>query len=434
MFVKLAMGVFLILPIAWIVLFIIIWIFLSKKSNGCFAPVFAFLMASCLSLILLLAIKPVSSYWLKRSASLMKPKVWYDKITSPSKTYEQHTAEFEVVVASSINNKLPTATSKTVEFSDDVKLYLQIKKSGKTYCDHEAGIAKGIYLPTKLLGKLDVTWTKLEPQYQYYSSIAGFNQVFGTKGAYRSKIKTWFDKAELNKIHFYESSVRKSKNNTVAHIDQKSVTNNSVKLAGKYIGTMRYAVKVKHNGKVGLSPGKKELDSGNFNTMANAHRISVKGNTGNTYLDEGFAHCNLPYFWGSDRFSWGWYGSDCAKYVSVVYKESGRDIGYVGTINLYNRKSKAEVSTLSPEGFLLQNGNQLRFGKDVNTGDILVRRTIGAGHAGLLGEDLNKNGFLDIDDGVLHTSWSAPKYEKIGGTVFGRSASLKKASVKILSE
>lgn len=434
MFVTINMGAFFLIPAIWVLTFSVSWFFMRKKASGCFAPIAAFTISSTATLIIIVSVQPVSSYWLKRATSLMKPKVWLHQLTKSKNNYKKHTANFEITIASSVNNSIPTTDNKTVAFDDEVELYLQINKNGKTYCDYEPGIAKGVYLPIKLLGKIDVEWFKLEPQYQYYSSTAGFNQVFGTKGEYRNKLKAWFDKAKLNKIFFYESKMGKHTNKTSATLNQKSVTNNSVKLNGRHVGTMRYALVVKLDNKLGLSPGRKELDSGDFKSMALVHRISVKGNTGNTYLDEGFAHCNLPYFWGSDRFSWGWYGSDCAKYVSVVYKESGNNIGYVGTINLYNRKSKAEANSVSSAGYLLQNGNQLRYGKEVNVGDILVRRTNGAGHAGLLGEDLNNNGLLDINDGVLHTSWSAPKYEKIGVTIFGKKASLQKASVKILSE
>ena len=434
MFVIINMGAFLLLPLLWVIVFALAWMLFNKKLGGCFSPIFSFIIATLVLLIALSILNPSSIFWVKRGASLMKPKVWYAKIISSDKKDHKQTTNFIVSIASAVNNNLPTTKNKTVNYDDEVKMYLQIEQNGKVYCDHQVGIAKGIYLPTKLLGKMEINWTKLEPQYQYYSSIAGFNQVFGTKGTYRESVKVWFDKAQLNKIKFHESSMKKYRNKTVANLQQKSVTNSSVKLKGKFVGTMRYGVSVKIDDKVVLSSGKKELDSGKFKTMALTHRIAVKGNTGNTYLDQGFAHCNLPYFWGSDRFDWGWYGSDCAKYVCVVYKESGKNIGYHGTINLYNRKAKAEFTSISSNGHLLQNGNQLRFGKEVNTGDIIVRRTKGAGHAGLLGQDLNNNGLLDINDGVLHTSWSAPKYEKIGNTVFGRKASLQKASVKILSE
>ena len=83
---------------------------------------------------------------------------------------------------------------------------------------------------------------------------------------------------------------------------------------------------------------------------------------------------------------------------------------------MFNKKrEKAVLLSKDRSGnFLNSKNKKLRYGRDIKVGDIIVAvRPEGRRHAGILGEDININGFLDEDDLVLHTLHTAIKYEPI---------------------
>nr|WP_320191199.1 hypothetical protein [uncultured Desulfobacter sp.] len=117
----------------------------------------------------------------------------------------------------------------------------------------------------------------------------------------------------------------------------------------------------------------------------------------------------------------GWYGSDCAKFVSVVHhKTVSPQIGYLSTYALVKRPAKAVIAGVDKEGYFLHNNRRIRYGREVNVGDIIVVSPAPFHHAGLIGEDKNQNGRLDKYDYVLHTGGKAPVYQPLYKTVLSK--------------
>ncbi len=329
----------------------------------------------------------------------------------------------KIKILVSVNNKI-YYSSRTVKFNDKVKLYLVIEKNGIKYCDNKKLLEKGLAKPLKNLkgfNKRSIKWSKIEAQNLRYCSKAGYNQFKKQlKSPLGKKALTfYFNKYELDKFKYIAYTYKKRC--TSVNINQKSKTNYSIKLDDKYVGTMRYAVSVKV-GKVHLStPNENFLNTINFDKMDKVLRISVRGNTQNDILDYAFSYANLPYYFGSNSRLWGWYGSDCAKYVCVVYWRLGYGIPYLSTLNLINYfEKKANITGITKKGFYLNKGKKIKYGKDINIGDPIVISPTPHYHAGFIGEDKNNNGFLDKNDFVLHTSQKAPKYEKLGKTSLGK--------------
>nr|WP_320191200.1 hypothetical protein [uncultured Desulfobacter sp.] len=148
---------------------------------------------------------------------------------------------------------------------------------------------------------LNLLWYKLESEYFLYCSRKGYLQEFGNS-RFKPLTDIIFNILSLDKIRYKQTCF--AQNTPVAPIDQKSDTNVPIKWKDRYVGTMRYKVELTVDGTTVSSFGKDCLDSGNFKLKEKAHRVSVKAGSGNRVLDMGFAHGNLPYYYGSNAFSW----------------------------------------------------------------------------------------------------------------------------------
>ncbi len=329
---------------------------------------------------------------------------------------------YTVEVWSSVNNKPANPYSKTVEFEDDVFLFPVVKYKGKYYSSNEKLSKQKQILPLENLSKkVKFEWYKVEPEYHYYIH----------KNEYHRFSKHWCKVMDMGELKYAQKKI--AGNQDKVNLSQSSFTNKSIYLEGKPVGTMRYKCKVKINGKWISSSGIKELNTGRFEEMDKVHRISVRGNTGKDKLDEGFARANLPYFWGSDSYAWGWYGSDCAKFTSVSYKAAGKPMGYIGTYYLNQMKARTKLTKKSNNIFY-SGDKKVKYGEDVEAGDIIVMRNSKRGHAGLIGEDKNNNGYLDGSDYVLHTSFGAPKFEPLNHSAWSKKRVLDNYEVKIISK
>ncbi len=345
--------------------------------------------------------------------------------TKKSNTQElesNQVGDIKIRIVADVNGKI-FYSSQTVNYNDQVKLFLMIEKGGLKYCDNQKLISQGLTKPLSELKGFHpqkVKWSKVEAQYIFYTSYVGYRQTLSgvKKPIIKTIIKYYYQKYELNKFRY--NSFLYKKNCNYISINQKSKTNYSIKLDNKYVGTMRYAVSAEI-GEIKLStPSVGYLNSEDFDKMDKVFRISVQGNTGNKILDYAFSYGNLPYYFGSNSRAWGWYGSDCAKYVCVVYWCLGYGIPYLSTLNLViNFSKKANITSMDDAGFYLSKGKKIKYGVNVKVGDPVVVSPTPYAHAGFIGEDKNRNGFLDKEDYVLHTSKRAPVYEKIGNTSLG---------------
>jgi len=357
-----------------------------------------------------------------RAFNVMKPKVAVLKyIRSQTKEIYIHNG-ISISILAKVNSDNSSPRSVTADFSDDVKLYAQINDNGTLYSDAPDLIKSKKARPLKSFpSSVKIKWYKVEPEYKYYIH----------KNEYHRFNKAFCHKMKMGEMKFFQKYL--SSGSSIP-LSQKSYTNRTLYWKKRAVGTMRYKIVAQIDGKTISSPGINMLNSGEFNKMNQVMRVSVKADSGNKILDRAFAYGNLPYYWGSNNFKYAWYGSDCAKYTSVVYKDIGKSMGYIGTAQLDGRKSRAHLDGKNKNGEPTSEGSTLRFKQSVDVGDIIVMRNSRRGHAGFVGEDSNNNGILDGEDMILHTSFSAPKYEKLKDTHFILDRVLSDYNVKIIRE
>ncbi|MCF8297040.1 MAG: hypothetical protein K9J13_05780 [Saprospiraceae bacterium] len=368
-----------------------------------------------LSIILLIALLIAFN-----KIGLIKFSVLVSEVFSNPETEIYKKDGYSVEIWSQINENQASPSSKTVDFTDSVTLFAVINKDGKLYSDCKTANESGLTFPIeKLNKKVRFKWFKLEAKYKFYYTKAGFNQTFPQKSKTRKIARYFFEELDLDKLTYREKGF--SSNSSFTEIDQKSTTNNAIKWKGKYVGTIRYKVVADIEGMKISSLGRQHLNSGDLSKMNLVHRISVKANSGFPELDMGFAMGNLPYYYGSFTPAQAFYGSDCAKFACLAHKMTNNpQAGYVTTFVLVNRPNKAIINGKDKAGIYLYDGEPIKFEQEVRTGDIIVISPKPFHHAGIIGEDINKNGFLDEDDMVLHTSMRAPVYVKMKQSVFGK--------------
>lgn len=179
------------------------------------------------------------------------------------------------------------------------------------------------------------------------------------------------------------------------------------------LGTMRFKVEAEHEGQVVSSPGVEHLYHGGAKDAV--HRISRKGATGTSLLDWAFAHCNLPYIWGSagttdaDHQSERFVGADCADLCVAAARRAGMTwipFGSTKTMKQYaDTLCEAKFNPATGRFINAKTNKPIRFGKDVRPGDLIF----GHRHVGYLTRDLGEQGILDRNDTVLHTLFEAPR-------------------------
>ncbi|MEM2173968.1 MAG: NlpC/P60 family protein [Candidatus Pacearchaeota archaeon] len=282
-------------------------------------------------------------------------------------------------------------------------------------------IIKGRKIETRLINEFDelnnavVRWYKIEPDI----TRAYSNEIFvGGK-------KTWrYDRIEYIRIEWQHLTQelqlpdpRWKKWARWADVNPVNFNN-----AESNVGTMRYQVEIKFNDEIKASSIEAKI-----NGDIDAHRISVKGNTGNKILDWAYSFFNLPYIWGSSAEQADNYiGFDCADFVVSVFRKAGYNIPYTHSRAL-PRYFKIIFSSLKKEEnedcFYYSKG-YIKFSQDeendgVKRGDIVLWE----GHTALLAEDSSKdgkpNGYFDCHDIVLHTLFYPPRKEKIKDAYYG---------------
>lgn len=178
-------------------------------------------------------------------------------------------------------------------------------------------------------------------------------------------------------------------------------------------GTMRFKVAVEYRGRKAVSEGIEtmEKDGG-----IRAHRISVRGNTGNDLLDWACSLFNLPYIWGSasiTRTSEGhqaekYIGADCADFVVCAARRAGYEVPYKGSQYL----TPYTLTVAKPDSLNLK-GEHLLLGKTipvdeadpraVHLGDLVLW----SNHVAMFAGD-NGNGVLDSGDEVVQILFHEP--------------------------
>ena len=256
----------------------------------------------------------------------------------------------------------------------------------------------------KPLEDMIVRWYKVEPYRGPYSNekIVGGKKIF-----------------QIDKIIYIESEWPCTTNcwKRIADVTPKFLDKNDV-------GTMRYKVEVLYNGKVFFTKGEDK-----------AHRIMVKGNTGNTIIDWAYSFFNLPYIWGSTKEQVENYiGFDCADFVVGVGRKAGFNIPYTWTKELpkylENVTGWLDTDSLDEEGYYYdRDKNLIKFSENPKKGEVKVGDVVlWERHSGILSKDRSNplgkdkgkpNRILDKYDLVIHTLFHEPKEEEIGEAYIG---------------
>jgi hypothetical protein len=354
-------------------------------------------------------------------------------------------ANFRAEIWFEINGELAEENQVLVEYTDVVKaIVVVIDENGNVYSDQKKYIRSGATKDIrellfggkrkftnsrgqrrkvkKKLKKLraSVKWYKHFAENAFYS-ISGNYAGFGD-GYTSEQLKEMHKSLGLNRVRHTQK--RFSKGSMIKTVDQaipKSSNISGIEYAGVAVGTMRYSVELKIGKEIVRSPGLEELNSNDFEQMGWVARVSRKGGSGNSILDFGMAHANLPYYFGSPSIKWQWYASDCAKFVSQVMRGTvDPSFKYQSTYELVRKPIRYRLTEMNEEGVFTRDGEPIKYGVDIFPGDIIVRTPGVDRHTGFVGEDYNENGVLDKGDLILHTAWDAPLYEFIGDTILGK--------------
>jgi len=186
-----------------------------------------------------------------------------------------------------------------------------------------------------------------------------------------------------------------------------------VQLDPHEFGTMRFKVEVSYHGQRAASGGADTVEKDGENK---AHRVSVRGNSGNDLLDWACSLFNLPYIWGSasiTRTSEGhqaekYIGADCADFVVCAARRAGYEVPYKGSQYLKPYTlTVAKPDSLNLKGEYLLRDKTIPVDeadpRAVHTGDLVLW----SNHVAMFAGD-NGNGILDDKDEVVQILFHEP--------------------------
>lgn len=248
--------------------------------------------------------------------------------------------------------------------------------------------------------KLKVTWYKVEPTRG--KDGKGFsNEQWILKDGQAQKLWAW-DTLR------YQEFVWDSANSWT-----KIASVCPVQLDPHDFGTMRFKIEVSYRGQRAASGGAEKVEK---DGEIKAHRVSVRGNTGNDLLDWACSFFNLPYIWGSasiTRTSEGhqaekYIGADCADFVVCAARLAGYKVPYKGSQYLKPYTLQvAKPDSLNLKGEYLLRGKTIPVddgdSKAVHIGDLVLW----SNHVAMFAAD-NGNGILDRDDEVVQILFHEP--------------------------
>jgi cell wall-associated NlpC family hydrolase len=255
-------------------------------------------------------------------------------------------------------------------------------------------------LPPGEREKLKVTWFKIEPTRG--KDGKGFsNEQWTLRDGQAQKVWAW-DTLR------YQEFVWDSANSWT-----KIASVCPVQLDPHDFGTLRFKVAVEYRGRKAVSEGIETMEK---DGDIRAHRISVRGNTGNDLLDWACSFFNLPYIWGSasiTRTSEGhqaekYIGADCADFVVCAARRAGYEVPYKGSQYLKPYTLPvARPDTMNLKGaYLVRDRTVLVDDSDpkaVHRGDLVLW----SNHVAMFAGD-NGNGILDAGDEVVQILFHEP--------------------------
>ncbi len=206
----------------------------------------------------------------------------------------------------------------------------------------------------------------------------------------------------------------------VRNVDVAPSMLDPVAINGRAVGTMRYKVVITDNaGKPHESPGTESMKK--WGISEKVHRISRKGNTGNSIADAAFSMCNSPFIWASEAPSGDSYdnqaeryiGSDCADFcVAATRLARHEKMSYTSSAGLIKQTDVVLVPNGLRGRIYEKNRKPL---PAPAVGDFVVWN----GHAGIFVKDTEPVGTLNVTDKVLHTLFREPRVDDIGNAYSG---------------
>tara|TARA_B100000315_G_scaffold247644_1_gene276646 strand:- start:2703 stop:3806 length:1104 start_codon:yes stop_codon:yes gene_type:complete len=317
----------------------------------------------------------------------------------------------QIYLTSCVNNEICSTESKDVTLENKVKLNLVVEASQdgkKLYFSNIDNIKiNGSKINSSFIKQWNakdtlIRWFKVESQKNNYDN--GGNENF-----HWDKIK-------------YKETLIDNGNKWVLQADG-SPTDKS-KDINDGLGTMRYKVEVRYNGKKISSPGKESTNSKGIEDKV--HRISFRKD--NSFVGWLTSYFNLPYIYASsgknnkEHQTEKYIGSDCADLIVGAYRKTGRNIPYTYAAGLTKFADIIidEKNLYTGSENYYNYNKPLKFGSDVKIGDLIL---FGKWHVGAIVEDKSNpnskykgapDGLFNKYDMMVHTLFNTPVKESIG--------------------
>lgn len=246
------------------------------------------------------------------------------------------------------------------------------------------------------LGKLDVTWFKLEPD----PLEAGIYDNTGTMEPY------WHPKERgdhPDKWHWCTPEYLETDTRWGAVWSHRAdaVPTTTTNYGG--LGTMRFVARVKHGKETVWTPGKERMDNSGLKSGIATVRFR-RDDTPVGYMTE---LLNVPYVYGSsspsgrvrDHQTERAVGADCADLVIYGWRRARKKQKYTWTGGLKSRsKRRVWVTDLKNGQYRTGDGRSIRFGKQIKVGDMLLWDR----HVAVIAKR-DPSGYLTPDTQIIHT-------------------------------
>lgn len=261
---------------------------------------------------------------------------------------------------------------------------------------------KGVKAWPRALGALKLTWYKLEAD----PISDGIYDNTGTmeRGWHPEARKSHPERWHWCSIDYVETKTKWG--NVWSHrADAKPTT--TPNYGG--LGTMRFVLRVEHRGKVVFTRGRAHKDrSGLKRGIATVRFRRDDSSVG--YMTE---LMNVPYVFGSsstsgrarDHQTERAVGADCADLVVYGWRRQGRKkqkYTWTGGLKSLSRR-RARVSDLVANRYRTADGRPIKFGRDIQAGDMLLW----SGHVAVISAK-DPTGYLTPETEILHTVIEVP--------------------------
>jgi cell wall-associated NlpC family hydrolase len=290
---------------------------------------------------------------------------------------------------------------KTVYFSDAPK----IKQKRR--------IIRAKKWPSHTFGEIAIHIAKLEPEIpnQGIYDNTGRMEPYWHPEERKDHPKKW----HWCPIQYQETMVGRESNKWRHQLDTKPTTS-------KYhrdLGTMRYVARVTWKQRRYWSPGKNHRDKGGVRPGIATVRVR-RDNSAVGYMTE---LMNVPYVYGSsstsgrlaDHQTERAVGADCADLIVYGWRRAGRKIDYTWSQGLKSHTRRtAHVAQLLEGRYREQNGLPIKFGQDIQVGDIILWNR----HVAVVAS-ADSSGYLTPNTEILHTIMETPKLTKLANVGFG---------------